>query len=148
VAGVPLDVLARYSRVPDQVTAGGPADEFLRLACLTYSDADDPARWARAAEILRADPRILDGNVHVAAAAADAAELGRILTAAPAAASREGGPFQWTPLCYLAWAITHGMTERLRLLLAHGAPPCVLLIGGRPRQLCPSSVRQPGGHVQ
>ncbi len=50
-----FDVLERYSRVPHRQAVGGPiadegalVDEFLRLACLVYSN-DDPARWQRAA---------------------------------------------------------------------------------------------------
>jgi ankyrin repeat protein len=128
VAEIPADVLARYSRFPDQVTATGTADEFLRLACLSYAD-DDPARWAEGREILRANPGIVDGNVHVAAATGSVEELRRILAADPSAASREGGPFRWTPLCYLAYArhdpaITeHAALESARLLLDAGADP-------------------------
>ena len=85
---VPADVLARYSRFPDQVTASGPAEEFLRLACLSYSDDDDPARWAQARQILVANPQIVQGSVNVAAAVADAQALRRTLASDPAAASR------------------------------------------------------------
>lgn len=126
---VPADVLARYSRFPDQVTASGPAAEFLRLACLTYSDDDDPARWAQARQILAANPRIVEGSVHVAAAVADPQALRRTLAGDLDAASREGGPFQWTALCYLAYArhdpgITEAaVLECARLLLDAGADP-------------------------
>jgi ankyrin repeat protein len=128
VAEVPADVLARYSRFPDRVTATGPADDFLRLACLCYAD-DDPARWAQAREILQASPGIVEGNVHVAAATGAAEELRRVLAADPAAARREGGPFGWAPLCYLAYArhdpaITErAALESARLLLDAGADP-------------------------
>jgi ankyrin repeat protein len=128
VAEVPADVLARYSRFPDRVTATGPADDFLRLACLCYAD-DDPARWPQAREILNANPGIVDGNVHVAAATGAAEELRRVLAADPAAARREGGPFGWAPLCYLTYArhdpaITeHAALESARLLLDAGADP-------------------------
>jgi len=128
VSQVPADVLARYSRFPDQVTASGPAEEFLRLACLSYSD-DDPARWAQARQILAANPRIVEGSGNVAAAVADAQALRRILAGDPAAASREGGPLQWTALCYLAYArhdpaMTEGaVLDCARLLLDAGADP-------------------------
>ena len=128
MAEVPADVLARCSRFPDQVTASGPTAEFLRLACLTYCD-DDPARWAQARQILADNPRIVEGSVHVAAAVADPQALGRTLAGDPAAASREGGPFQWTALCYLAYArhdraITEGaVLACARLLLDAGADP-------------------------
>ena len=77
MAEVPAAVLARYSRFPEQASAHGPEDEFLRLACLNYSDDDDPARWAAALEILRASPGIVEGNACVAAAAADARYFGQ-----------------------------------------------------------------------
>jgi ankyrin repeat protein len=125
---VPAEVLARYSRFPDQVTASGRADEFLSLGCLRYAD-DEPARWARAGEILRAHPEIIGGNAHVAAAAADPRALRRVLAGDPAAARRDGGPFGWTPLCYLAYArhdpdVTESaVLESARLLLGAGADP-------------------------
>jgi ankyrin repeat protein len=129
VADVPPDALARYSRYPEQVTADGPADEFLRLACLTYSDEDDPARWTRAREILRASPGLAEDDIYVAAATADTDALRRVLGGDLEAASREGGPFQWTPLCYLAYArhdpdiAQHAVLEAARLLLDAGADP-------------------------
>jgi ankyrin repeat protein len=129
VADVSPHVLERYSRVPEQATADGPADEFLHLACLTYSDMDNPERWARAREILRASPGLAEGNVHVAAATAGTGALRRVLAGDPEAASREGGPFRWTPLCYLAYArhdpdITlPAVLQAARLLLGAGADP-------------------------
>ena len=51
-------------RAPHRQAVGGPiaddgelADEFLRLACLVYSN-DDPARWQRAAELLAEHPEL------------------------------------------------------------------------------------------
>jgi ankyrin repeat protein len=125
---VPAEVLARYSRSPDEVTAVGAADEFLSLGCLCYAD-DEPARWARAREILREHPEIIGGNAHVAAAAADPQALRRVLADDPAAARRDGGPFGWTPLFYLAYArhdpdVTElAVLESARLLLEAGADP-------------------------
>jgi ankyrin repeat protein len=129
VADVPPDTLARYSRYPEQVTADGPAGEFLRLACLTYSDEDDPARWTRAREILRASPGLAADDIYVAAATADTDALRRVLAGDLEAAGREGGPLQWTPLCYLAYArhdpdiAQHAVLEAARLLLDAGADP-------------------------
>jgi ankyrin repeat protein len=129
VAEVPPFALARYSRFPEQTTPDGPADEFLHLACLTYSHADDPARWDGAREILRARPGLAEGNIHVAAAVADPGAVHRILASDPEAANREGGPSQWTPLCYLAYArhdpdITQlAVLDTARRLLSAGADP-------------------------
>ncbi len=38
-------------------------------------------------------------------------------------ACREGGPFRWTPLFYLAYAATTGHADLIDYLVAHGAPP-------------------------
>ena len=123
-----VEVVTRYSRFPDRVSTHDTADTFLRLACLCYAD-DDPARWAEAARILGGSPGIVVGNVHVAAATADAGELQRVLAADPAAARREGGPFRWEPLFYLAYARhdplipVDATLSSARMLLAAGADP-------------------------
>ena len=123
-----VEVITRYSRFPDRVSTHDTADTFLRLACLCYAD-DDPARWAEAARILGGSPGIVKGNVHVAAATADAGELQRVLAADPAAARREGGPFRWEPLFYLAYARhdplipVDATLSSARMLLAAGADP-------------------------
>jgi ankyrin repeat protein len=128
MAEVPAGVLARHSRFPDQVKAAGPAEEFLALACLRYA-GDEPGRWARAREVLRAHPGIAHGNAHVAAAVADTDALRRALASDPGAARRDGGPFQWTPLLYLAYArhdlqvSEAAVLEAARLLLEAGADP-------------------------
>src|SRR5581483_7722113 len=71
----------------------------------------------------------VDGDVHVAAAAADAGALRAVLARDPGAASREGGPYQWAPLCYLAYArhdpevAEAAVLDAARALLAAGADP-------------------------
>lgn len=123
-----VELLARYSRFPERVTTDGDADTFLRLACLSYYD-DEPGQWEQARRILARAPGITEGNAHVAAAAADTAALRRVLAADPAAARREGGPFGWEPLCYLAYArhdpgiSLEATLESARLLLGAGADP-------------------------
>ena len=64
-----LDVIARYTSSPHKAppSADG-ADEFLRLACLTYSN-DDPASWEAARRALA--PELARTSLHVAAAAGD-----------------------------------------------------------------------------
>ena len=123
-----VELLTRYSRFPERVAAESDADRFLRLACLSYYD-DEPGRRDEARRILEREPGIAAGNVYVAAAAADVGALRRVLAADPAAASREGGPFRWEPLCYLAYArhdpgISREATlEAARLLLDAEADP-------------------------
>jgi ankyrin repeat protein len=126
-----VELVTRYSRFPDRVTTDAeadPAGEFLRLACLTYAD-DQPERWARARRLLDLDPGIVTGNVHVAAAVADVGELRRVLAADPGAAGREGGPYRWEPLFYLAYArhdpgvSLDAVLGSARVLLDAGADP-------------------------
>jgi ankyrin repeat protein len=124
-----IEIIQRYSRFPEaEVDGEAPADAFLRLACLGYVD-DQPEKWRRSADLLAARPDLAQGNVHVAAAVADAAELGRILRADPAAASREGGPHRWEPLMYLAYSRHERQGQEAdvfasaRLLLDAGADP-------------------------
>ena len=123
-----VELLTRYSRFPERAAAETSADTFLRLACLSYYD-DEPGQREQARRLLERDPGIAEGNVYVAAAAADAGALRRVLAADPGAASREGGPFRWEPLCYLAYArhdpgISLAATlETARLLLDAEADP-------------------------
>jgi ankyrin repeat protein len=125
---VPDDVLAEYTRFPDRVSVEGAADTFLILACLGYYD-DEPARWELARKVLDRNRGVAAGNVHVAAADADAATLRRMLGDDPLAARRRGGPLKLQPLCYLAYArhdpdVTAEATlESARLLLDAGADP-------------------------
>jgi ankyrin repeat protein len=126
-----VEIIERYSRFPDRTPAADPAslaDEFLRLGSLGYAD-DDPQRWAEARRLLAEHPEITRDSVHAAAAAADTEALRRILAADPAAAGREGGPFRWPPLMYLAYARhdpqidEDAVLSSTRLLLDAGANP-------------------------
>ena len=99
-----LDVVAEFSRTPDRHKAAAtPADEFLRLGCLTYNDDDsEPQKRARA--LLAAQPEIVGDSIHAAAAANDVVHVQRWLTDDPALAHAEGGPFAWPPLLYLTYS--------------------------------------------
>src|SRR6516225_4971364 len=55
-----VEVIERYSRFPDRVTADDPAslaDQFLRLVTLYYDD-DQPERWAEGRRLLAEHPEI------------------------------------------------------------------------------------------
>jgi len=105
-----------------------PADELLRLACLTYG-ADARVRPAGAAALLESDPELAGRNIFAAAATGSVSDLHRFLALAPAAAGAEGGPHQWPPLLYLCFSrIPDAPPERsgldcARLLLEAGADP-------------------------
>jgi ankyrin repeat protein len=125
-----LEMIERYRRAPDDVErTPDPASEFLAYACLRHGGDDSPQRWERAAVLLASHPSLARSSIHVAAAAADEASVRAQLAADPALASREGGPYGWEPLLYLASArhdpqISEEATlGAARALLEHGADP-------------------------
>jgi ankyrin repeat protein len=124
-----LEVVARYTRVPDRVDAADdPVTEFLRLACLTYAD-DGPERWQQARALLDAHPEIRDANIHTAAVLADSRRVRVLLERDPLLARGDGGPYRWTPLFSLAYARhdpevgRNAVLDTATALLEHGADP-------------------------
>jgi ankyrin repeat protein len=126
-----VEVVERYSRFPARMAPdppSSPASQFLTLACLRYED-DQPERWAQARRILAEHPEITQVSVYVAAAAADVTRLASFLGRDPGAARRQGGPYRWEPLFYLAYARHDPGIEQAavlgaaRLLLEAGADP-------------------------
>jgi hypothetical protein len=130
-----LAVVGRYARSPYRQPIGGsgePAEEFLRLACLTYGvtdGADDVRRHAQAREMLDVHPDLAGADIYTAAAVGDVAAARALLAADPARADRDGGPYRWPPLLYLAFSRVdstrpgHSTLEVAKLLLEHGADP-------------------------
>lgn len=124
-----VDVVRRLRRAPDAATVcADVADEFLRLACLTY--AGDAVERRRQAAVLLADhPELGRASIHTAAATADAPAVRAFLRADPTAAAVEAGPYRWTPLLYLAYARhdpdidSAAVLATARALLAAGADP-------------------------
>lgn len=111
------------------VPADGPAAEFCRLACLTYTRADGPERWEAARRLLAEHPDLTSRDIWAAAAAARPDDVGRLLAEQPGLAGRRGGPFGWRPLFHLAYSRFDPAVpaERVlavaRLLLDAGADP-------------------------
>ncbi len=130
-----LELTPRYSRAPHTQPIGRPihderglVDEFLRLACLNYGD-DAPERWARARELLAANPELATATIHTIAAVGEVAAARDLLDRDASQANRQGGPFDWAPLLYLTYSRL-GPTgpgretlETARVLLEHGADP-------------------------
>jgi hypothetical protein len=122
--------IQRRSRSPHLEPIGQPlhddlerADELLRLACLNYG-ADDVARHEQARELLEAHPQLAGANIYTAAAVGDVAAAAAVLDRDPELANRQGGPFAWEPLLYLAYSrVGRDHVEVARLLLDHGADP-------------------------
>jgi hypothetical protein len=82
----------------------GPADHFCALSSLRYDDTDAPPRRQAAADLLAADPALVERHVWAAASAADPVALAHHLAAAPGMARVAGGPFGWVPLTYLCYS--------------------------------------------
>jgi hypothetical protein len=102
-----VEVVERYSRFPERMTAGGPenpASEFLRLACLYYED-DQPERWAQAHRVLLDHSEItaMDGRL----------DLARSLLRLGADPDIRDQRFDSTPL---GWARYFGQEELVALL--------------------------------
>ncbi len=135
-----IELTQRYSRSPAQQPIGeaipendpnARVDEFLRLACLNYGN-DDPARWAKAKQLLTDHPELATATIHTIAAVGDAVAARALLDRDPESANRQGGPFDWAPLLYLTYSRL-GSTSRpepgrdaletARVLLDHGADP-------------------------
>jgi len=102
------------------------AEAFLRHVVLHYLGGDARnKRWVLAGELLAAHPEIRDAGIHAAAAIGDAERVGRWLDRDPELIDRKGGPFDWTPLLYAAYARLPGSSSlpAARLLIARGADP-------------------------
>jgi ankyrin repeat protein len=80
-----------------------------------------------ATRILVRWPEIGTHDIYTAAATGNIAELKRLVAADPAVASRKGGPLNWEPLLYLAYArLPNGDRHAIEIansLLDHGADP-------------------------
>jgi hypothetical protein len=106
-----------------------PADRFCALSSLRYDDADAPPRREAAAELLAADPTLVERHVWAAASAADPAAVARHLATRRGLATAAGGPYGWVPLLYLCFGRTpsdRGRDEVVAaatLLLDAGADP-------------------------
>jgi len=79
-----------------------PGEQVLRLACLTWTQHDDPGAWRRARALLDADPGLTATSTAVAAVAADVDALREQLSRDPGAATRTTPPHGWSPLLHLA----------------------------------------------
>ena len=101
-----LEIAADLSVDPSRVDedALDPADRFCALSALRYDDTDAPPRRQAAAEMLAAEPDLVDRHVWAAAAAADPAALRGTSPRDRRWRRRAGGPFGWVPLMYLCYS--------------------------------------------
>ncbi|GAB3827827.1 ankyrin repeat domain-containing protein [Kribbella italica] len=128
-----LGIVDRYTRSPHREPIGGPvetpdqrADEFLRLATLHYGQ-DDPQHPDAARALLTRFPEVAVSNIFTMVVAGDVGAVRAELDRSPDRAERQGGPFRWEPLLYLAYSrlevAPEAPLEIARLLLRHGADP-------------------------
>ncbi len=110
-----------------QETTEQRANHFLDLVCLHYGpdSARGPADFEKAAAILAEHPEIVTHSAHVAAACGDEEAVARWLSTNPNKVDEPGGPFQWSPLMYAAYARLPGASsfKAGKLLLDAGADP-------------------------
>jgi hypothetical protein len=122
-----LELVERYARAPHELVASEDrADEFLRLACLTYA-GDDGDRLRSARAMLNEDPAIAGASIHTAAATGDVEAARGLLAGDSSLAVALGGPHGWEPLLYVSYsrvaALGGSSVGAARLLLDHGADP-------------------------
>ncbi|HUR48581.1 MAG TPA: ankyrin repeat domain-containing protein [Acidimicrobiales bacterium] len=99
-----VEEIVRWTRNPHRVEeSADEADEFLRLACLTYG-GDDLERHRQAQAMLAAKPELNERGIHAAAAAGNLEVVERLIAADPACVNALGGPFDWEPLLYLCYS--------------------------------------------
>ncbi|MGV1756442.1 ankyrin repeat domain-containing protein [Rhizobium sp. A22-96] len=96
-----------------QVPQDQLANRFLSLATVSYfgSIAADPARFDEALQLLEANPEIAGENIHIAAVLGDVTGVSRWLDRQPQLLDRKGGPYDWSPLMYAAYARLPGRSS-------------------------------------
>ncbi len=103
------------------------ANRFLDLVCLHYGpdSSRGAAHFQQAADLLLEHKEIGGYSLHTAAAAGDVKAVKSFLAASANIVDEKGGPFQWTPLMYAAYARLpeESTLEAGRLLLEAGADP-------------------------
>ncbi|RDL51517.1 hypothetical protein BLJAPNOD_02651 [Ensifer sp. M14] len=101
------------------------ANRFLALATVSYFGdiAADPERYAQAKALLEEHPEIAGESIHVAAALGDGDAIDRWLDQDPNLAGKRGGPYDWEPLLYAAYARVPGRSSlaAAERLVARGA---------------------------
>lgn len=101
------------------------ANRFLALATVSYfaDTAADPDRYAQAKALLEEHPEIVGESIHVAAALGDGDAIDRWLDQDPKLVGKRGGPHDWEPLLYAAYARVPGRSSfaAAQRLVARGA---------------------------
>ncbi|MGY5807506.1 hypothetical protein ACXHXG_07320 [Rhizobium sp. LEGMi198b] len=110
------------------------ANQFLSLATVSYFShvPADPARFEEALQLLEAHREITGDSIYIAAALGDAAGVARWLDRQPQLLDRKGGPYDWPPLLYAAYARLPGRSSlsAARVLVERGADPDAFFLDG------------------
>ncbi|MDL2400606.1 ankyrin repeat domain-containing protein [Rhizobium mayense] len=124
-----LESANRRQTAPDQL-----ANQFLSLATVSYFGhiPADPARFDEALQLLEANPEIAGDSIYIAAALGDAAGVARWLDRQPQLLDRKGGPYDWAPLLYAAYARLPDCSSlpAARALIERGADPNAFFLDG------------------
>jgi hypothetical protein len=123
--------LAREYGLPGWTALRQALEDMRRSHAERVEEVLRSAAWqadrSAAIRIVRRWPEIRNENLYTAVATGSLEELERLLASDPAAATRKGGPLDWEPLLYLAYARLPGGEEQAlamaRLLLDQGADP-------------------------
>ncbi|AYG59350.1 ankyrin repeat domain-containing protein [Rhizobium jaguaris] len=121
---------ANHRQTPlDQLT-----NQFLSLVTVSYFSHTpaDPTRFDEALQLLEANPEIVGDSIHIAAALGDAAGVTRWLDRQPKLLDRKGGPYDWSPLLYAAYARlpSRSSLPAARVLIERGADPNAFFLDG------------------
>ncbi|MFK7755262.1 MAG: ankyrin repeat domain-containing protein [Sedimentitalea sp.] len=111
----------------DTPTTEQHANRFLDLVCLHYGPDNSRGshNFEEAAALLKEHPDIAQHSLHTAAVTGALKTLRRMLAEDPGSVDQKGGPFQWSPLMYAAYARLPGVSSYPagQALLDRGADP-------------------------
>ena len=83
---------------PLEIKSDDDTSKFVRLACITYFDADHPSRRDRARQIFAEKPHLAKATLYTSAAVGDVAAVADFLTTAPMC-KRKAGRSIGSPCC-------------------------------------------------
>jgi len=103
------------------------ANRFLALACVSYFSniPADPERFVEAMALLDGHPDLAIDSIYSAAVIGDGSRVGDWLDRQPHLLEHKGGPFDWPPLLYAAYARLPGRSSfpAAKALIDRGADP-------------------------
>ncbi|HKP57698.1 MAG TPA: ankyrin repeat domain-containing protein [Polyangiales bacterium] len=107
------------------LTSAESVREYLRCACLSYTNDDWPSKWRRAERLRERRPELARADIHTAAVSGELERVRELLRTNPALASARGGSQHWPPLLFVCYGRVQNPAalDVARLLLDTGADP-------------------------